>query len=471
MIRLIGYSARPAVDPTALPGIGMSVMVAPLLSTLVVEELHLDRVLVRTVADARRDVRVGTFDVEVVPVRIPGQTGLPAVVVVRVVRREFEVLMLVANPGHDLGGCQIVPDLRGVVILLRQRRGEEARAAVEAEHGELAVERVLRRVRQGDEAVDRPGLVFILAIRAHADGEHFLVSQVDARVGVAGLGVPEVVLQAPRGAERVARAVAAEALEDARAILEPVVHEVALCQEAGVAADRRLRRGALAEGVGAVVERQQRRGALQAVAAERRQHQAGVDDERVVRGAEGFPPQEDVLGDEARAEGLWRLAEVRIVGLEEERDRGRNLTPDQEAEAAEEEVVRVSLRIGGDLRGVRPRLDQRSEFDVDVVVDLDGGLPIGEGGDEKANQDSEERQDPSGPFNHDNSLSLIDLWHAKREDATRAAWRQLGAGGWRQDERGGLTGRRCNVGRTEALAIRVPETAQTERRMELLVER
>src|ERR1043165_646721 len=69
MIRLIGYSARPADTPGTLPDIGTSVMVAPLLSTLVVEELQLDRVLVRAVAHARRDVRIGTLDVEVVPVR------------------------------------------------------------------------------------------------------------------------------------------------------------------------------------------------------------------------------------------------------------------------------------------------------------------------------------------------------------------------------------------------------------------
>src|ERR1051325_1289106 len=301
MIRLIGYSARPADTPGTLPDIGTSVMVAPLLSTLVVEELQLDRVLVRAVAHARRDVRIGTLDVEVVPVREPGHTGLPAAVVVRVVRRELEVLMLVANPGHDLGRCEIVPGLRGVVSGLRQRRGEEARAAVEAEDGELAVEGILGSVRQGDEAVERPPLVLILAVRADADVEDLLVSEVDARIRVAGLGVPEVVLQAPRGAEGVARAVAAEALEDAGAVLELVAHEVALGQEAGVAAGRRLRRRALVEGVGAVAERQQRGRALQALAAERHRHQAGVDDERVVRRAERLPLDEGILGDEAAA--------------------------------------------------------------------------------------------------------------------------------------------------------------------------
>src|SRR6185436_5177316 len=106
MIRLIGYSPRAAEAPTALPGIGISAIGSlsfypNFARTLVVEELHLDCVLVGAVADARRNVRVGTLDVEVMAVRIPRQTGLPAVVVVRIAGSGLEVLMLVANPGHE----------------------------------------------------------------------------------------------------------------------------------------------------------------------------------------------------------------------------------------------------------------------------------------------------------------------------------------------------------------------------------
>ena len=237
-------------------------------------------------------------------------------------------------------------------------------------------------------------------IGAGAEGEDLLVSEVDARIGVAGLRVPQVVLDAAGAAESVARAGAAEALEDAGAVLEVAAGEVALGQEAGVAADRRQRRGALAEGVGAVVERQQRRGALQAVTAERRQHQAGVDDEGVVRRAERLPLQEGVLGDEAAAERLRRLAEVRVVGLVEERHGRRDLSADEKTDAPQEEVVRVALRRGGDLRGVGPRLQQQSEPEVDVIVDFDGCLRAGKRGDEEEAKHDEEGWDPAGPLNH-----------------------------------------------------------------------
>src|SRR5690242_16471182 len=118
MIRLIGYSApRAAVAPAALPGIGMSaILPSPSISnfgaprpsiprrsleTLVIEELHLDRVLVRGVADLRRHVRVGTLHVEVVSSRVPRESGLPALVVIGVAGGLLKVLMLVADPRHD----------------------------------------------------------------------------------------------------------------------------------------------------------------------------------------------------------------------------------------------------------------------------------------------------------------------------------------------------------------------------------
>src|SRR6266508_1420119 len=102
-------------------------------TTLVIEELHLHRVLVGAVADLRSDVRVSALDVEVVAVRIPRHTALPTRVVVRVAGGGLEVLPFVSDPRHDLVRRKVVAELRRRIVLFRQRSREEARAAVEVE--------------------------------------------------------------------------------------------------------------------------------------------------------------------------------------------------------------------------------------------------------------------------------------------------------------------------------------------------
>src|SRR4051812_13882870 len=112
MIRLIGYSARPAggvAAAPAVPGAVMSVMrhLSFRKSTAlksVIEELHLNRELIRSIACARVDVRVGELRIEVVAVRIPREAELLAVVVRTLARFRVEILFLETDPRHHLRG-------------------------------------------------------------------------------------------------------------------------------------------------------------------------------------------------------------------------------------------------------------------------------------------------------------------------------------------------------------------------------
>src|SRR6266550_1229203 len=99
MIFLSGYSTRPAAAVLPARSAVTSVIpISPFHRLLVVEELHLHCVFVRLIADARIDPGVGTFDVEVVATRIPGQAGLLAVLIASV--RAVHIFLLETDPRH-----------------------------------------------------------------------------------------------------------------------------------------------------------------------------------------------------------------------------------------------------------------------------------------------------------------------------------------------------------------------------------
>ena len=99
------------------------------------------------------------------------------------------------------------------------------------------------------------------------------------------------------------------------------------------------------------------------------------------------------LGARRSADGLRRLSEVRVLGLDVEEDVLRDLAAEDEAGAADQQVLLeaagVVVRRVADLLEVRLRLQEDAELEVDVVVDLDDGLGFGpaereqeQGGDE-----------------------------------------------------------------------------------------
>src|SRR5438552_1466206 len=142
MIRLIGYSARPATAVLPTRPAAMSVIpISPFGGLLVIEELQLHCEFVRLVAGARIDPRVGSFDVEVVAARQPRQSGGLTVVVAAVVRAGLEVLLLEAHPRLHLQAGDVVAGLRRERLLFGNR-GERL-AAVEGEKRQLGVDCVL----------------------------------------------------------------------------------------------------------------------------------------------------------------------------------------------------------------------------------------------------------------------------------------------------------------------------------------
>src|SRR5258706_4368468 len=200
-----------------------------------VEELHLHRELVRGVARVRTDARVGPFDVEVVPVRQPGQTGLEPFVVAGVVGGGTEILVFRAEPRHDLRGRQVVAHLRRYVSLLRN--GGEGLASVEVKQRELAVKGVLVHGGNGREDVRGVALVVLLVIEAGSERKNSLVSEINAGIEVAGLLVPYVVLEPASSAQTVAGADRTKALKAAGAVFEVAIGQIALGLKPGIAAD------------------------------------------------------------------------------------------------------------------------------------------------------------------------------------------------------------------------------------------
>src|SRR5262245_14018741 len=131
--------------------------------------------------------------------------------------------------------------------------------------------------------------------------------------------------------------------------------------------------------------------------AERDEHHSRVEREFLAR----FPFDPCILRDEAGAEVLGCLAEIRIVRFEEKCDGRRDLTADQNAHSAQEQVLRVAAG-GGVLRGVRPSLNERAEAEAHLIVDLDDSLSVREYG--KKENDCEECEAGDGGLEHGVSL-------------------------------------------------------------------
>src|SRR5664280_954134 len=352
-----------------------------------VEDLHLDRELVRREADLGGHTREPDLDVEVVlglRVRVEVEPADVAVLVLGRAGRRGERLLFVADDRGDLGRLDEDARLGRERVFLRER-GDE-RAAVDV----LVRDRRLERAdgdREVHEEIRRGELVVALRVVGPAEGEDFPVAEVSARVRRQGvdLGVEEVVLEASREARRVLDAGLAEAREEGRAVLEAVAEEVAPEHEAGVAPGVVLKGRARKVVVGRRVEHERRRAARDDRAVGRHEDLAELDVELL-----GDAPLADgVLQLEARAGRLGasaratdrRLAEVGVVGLDEEEHVRGHLSAQDDPGPAQQHVLLPAA--GGGVRRVRDlllvplRLQQQPELEVDVVVDLDDGLGFG----------------------------------------------------------------------------------------------
>src|ERR1035441_7394771 len=353
-----------------------------------VEDLHLDRELVRREADLGGHTREPDLDVEVVlglRVRVEVEPADVSVLVLGHAGRRGERLLFVADDRGDLGRLDEDARLDRERVFLRERRDE--RAAVDV----LVRDRRLERTdgdREVHEEVRRGELVVALRVVGPAEGEDFPVAEVSARVRRQGvdLGVEEVVLEAFREARRVLDAGLAEAREEGRAVLEAVVEEVAPEHEAGIASGVVLQRGARHDVVGGLVEHERGRAAREDPAVDGHENLAELDVELLG----GAPLADGVEEVEARRrrldprrparQRLRGLAEVRVLGIEVEENVLRDLPAQDETGPAEHHVLlpppRIVVRRVRDLLKVGLPLEQDAEPEIDVVVDLDEGLGL-----------------------------------------------------------------------------------------------
>src|SRR6266849_6024483 len=166
MIFLIGYSTPLDVVGTPICPAVMSVIALSFFPRLVVEELHLNRVLVCLFSGTRIYAGVGRFDIEIVSVGIPRQTKLLTVVVVGLARRRFEALPLIPHEGHDLGRCEVKAGLQRGILLLGN--GGERFSSIKGVQRQDSVESVLRH-RNRQLPIDGVGLEVLLTVQTAAD--------------------------------------------------------------------------------------------------------------------------------------------------------------------------------------------------------------------------------------------------------------------------------------------------------------
>src|ERR1043165_2148406 len=333
---------------------------------LEVEELHLDGGLVLLAADCGFQLAEAELDVEVAQVRIPVDACDVALLAFRGVRRG-EVALFVAGPRSELDGLEIEADVADEDVA-PAAEGRHVGAAVEAHDGVVVVDRA-EAERPVDEEVGRRSFVGSLPVPRRAEGDDLLRAEERSRVRrqVVDLGIEEVVLHAGDLPERRLR-VRAQALEEAAAVFEVIVHRVAAEHEARVAAARAGQRGRGGVGVGVGVDHESRRAALERRAPGREVNQAGPE----VEGLRIAELRDGVGGLEAGRAlrgAVDRAAEAVVLGLEEEEDVLRHLAGGDEARAADPEVL--DRAAGGVLREVGLRLEEDAELDVDVVVDAD----------------------------------------------------------------------------------------------------
>ena len=108
---------------------------------------------------------------------------------------------------------------------------------------------------------------------------------------------------------------------------------------------------------------------MQRVAAEGDEHQTAIHLELL----EGLPLEEGVLEDESAGQVLGGDAELGIVGLDEEVDVLADIAADDEAGAAEVEVLLIALGAGGILGPIGPELTLHAELEGNIFV-LDHNL-------------------------------------------------------------------------------------------------
>src|ERR1017187_5655374 len=354
-----------------------------------VEDLHLDRELVRREADLGGHTREPDLDVEVVlglRVRVEVEPADVSVLVLGHAGRRGERLLFVADDRGDLGRLDEDARLDRERVFLRERRDE--RAAVDV----LVRDRRLERA-EGDREVHEEGrrgeLVVSRRVVGPAEGEDFPVAEVSARVRRQGvdLGVEEVPLEAFREARRVLDAGLAEAREEGRTVLEGVAEEVAPEHDAGIAVGVVLQRGARHGVVGGLVEHERGRAAREDPAVDGHENLAELDVE-LLGGTPLADGVEEVEASRRRLDPrrparqrLRGLAEARVLGIEVEENVLGDLPAQDETGPAEQHVLLPPSRIVvgrvRDLLEVGLPLEQDAEPEIDVVVDLDEGLGFG----------------------------------------------------------------------------------------------
>src|SRR5450759_5469662 len=338
-----------------------------------VHDLHLDRELVRRVPDLGGHALVPELDVEVVlglRVRVEVEPCDVPILVLAFVNRLVERLLLVPDDRGDLRLLDEDARLDRERAFLGESREERAAVDVLVRDRRLEGAEVDREVQ---EHVGRSELVGALRVVGRAEREDLPVAVVHARERghVVDLGVEEVPLEAFREARRVLDAGLAEALEEQGAVLETVAEKVAPEHEAGVAPGVGLELRVRRQVVGRLVQHERGRAARDNPAVDRYQDLAELDvellgDAPLADGVEEVEARAKSLRPRRGADGLRRLAEVRVLGLAAEANVIRDLAADEEAHAANEEVLLIAaaavVRGVRDLLEVRLRLEEEAEF-------------------------------------------------------------------------------------------------------------
>src|ERR1035437_10011793 len=354
-----------------------------------VEDLHLDRELVRRESDLGFHAREPDLDVEVVlglRVRVEVEPADVALLVLGRAGRRGERLLFVADDRGNLRRLGVDARLSRERVFLGERRDELAAVDV------LARDRRLERAEAGREVQEQVGrgeLVVGRRVVGPAEGEDLPVAEVRARVRrqVVDLGVEEVPLDAFREARRVLDAGLAETREEGRAVFEAVAEEPAPEHEAGVAIGVVLQRGARHGVVGGLVEHERGRAAREDPAVDGHEDLAELDvellgDAPLADGVEEVEARRRRLDPRRSARQRLRgLAEARVLGIEVEENVLRHLAAQDETGPAKQHVLLpppgIVVRRVRDLLEVGLPLEQDAEPEIDVVVDLDEGLGFG----------------------------------------------------------------------------------------------
>src|SRR3954471_24202155 len=234
------------------------------------EDLILDLELTAALGVVAVDFRIGKLQVRVVAVDPVVEPELQAPLVQQ--GGEVEVLARPLEVGHQLEGAEVEAGLDHRVFLLGDRLDEDlaVHGVVVALHGEadaagerLVPEEVEAIVLVGRAAAARE--IAALAVEADADRQCLRLAPRGAAVEIGGLRAEDVVREAPRVAEGVRVVDAAQSLEDAGAVFEVIVEDIAAGLRAVIPAGARGGGRRLEESVRAVVDGHQAGGRLEMV--------------------------------------------------------------------------------------------------------------------------------------------------------------------------------------------------------------